>query len=113
MEPPTQAALVLAAQAGDQRAFEAVVARVLECAAAALHGKESKIGEVLLEIRRLNLFRGSIATLKKSFGFAPTLRHRTARYVVNPNIGPDTMKPVAFTAIILVSKTSQLVCPLG
>ena len=47
---------------------------------------------------------GSIATLEKCFGFAPTSQHRAAKYVVNPNMYPDKHKMVAFTAFILVGK---------
>src|SRR5207248_2957126 len=32
---------------------------------------------------------GSIATLEKCFGFAPTSQHRAAKYVGNLNMGPD------------------------
>lgn len=39
---------------------------------------------------------GSIATLEKCFGFAPTSQHRVAKYVVNPNMGPDKHETGSF-----------------
>ncbi len=39
---------------------------------------------------------GSIATLEKCFGFAPTSQHRAAKYVVNPNMGPDKQETGRF-----------------
>ncbi len=39
---------------------------------------------------------GSIATLEKCFGFAPTSQHRVAKYVVNPNMGPDKQETGSF-----------------
>jgi hypothetical protein len=39
---------------------------------------------------------GSIATLEKCFGFAPTSQHRAARYVGNLNMGPDKQETGSF-----------------
>ena len=39
---------------------------------------------------------GSIATLKKCFGFAPTSQHKAARHAVNPNMGPDKQETGSF-----------------
>jgi hypothetical protein len=39
---------------------------------------------------------GSIATLEKCFGFAPTSQHRAAKYVGNLNMGPDKQETGSF-----------------
>ena len=39
---------------------------------------------------------GSITTLEKCFGFAPTSQHRAAKYVGNLNMGPDKQETGSF-----------------